>query len=344
MKKSLKIFAVLGMMSLSIFGLTACGEDNSNGDKATEVRIGTMNLVNGDLIAQQEKWYENELGVKVRIMKFSSGPDMNKAIADDVIDIAQSGTAPAASAIAEGQDLEVIYIGNLLGSAETLIAKPNSGITSLQDLPGKRVAVTFLSTAHYSLVSALEQEGINVNSIQFFYLKPDEILPAWERDDIDAAYIWYPMLYTMYDEGGVSITDSGQLAKKEIITADLAVTSKKFAEENPGIVTKFVELQMRATDMINNDPDHAAQDVADILGISVEDAEGQFSHYGYLNADEQIEQLDNHMPQVLKNTADFFVKQRAIPFTPDLDVFQKQVTSKYVKDAKNALKNTNSNQ
>ena len=342
MKKSLRLLAVLGVMSLSVFGFTACGDDqNATGDKASEVRIGTMNLVNGDLIAQQEQWYENELGVKVRMMKFSSGPDMNKAIADNVIDIAQSGTAPAASAIAEGQDLEVIFIGNLLGSAETLIAKPNSGITSLQDLPGKRVAVTFLSTAHYSLVSALKQEGINPNSIQFFYLKPDEILPAWQRNDIDAAYIWYPMLDTMYEEGGISITDSGQLAKHDIVTADLAVTSKKFAEQNPELMTKFVELQMRANDMIKNDPDHAAQDVADILGISVEDAQGQFSHYGYLDADEQIEQLDNHMPQVLKNTADFFVDQKAIPFAPDLDMFQQHVTSEYVK---NALKNTKSAQ
>ncbi len=343
-KKAVALVSVLALVAVS---LTACrgsssasgssGEavnttDASSASKATKINIGTLDLVNGDLIAQYEKWYENELGVEVNIIKFDSGKDINSAIASGGIDIGQEGSSPAALAISNDLDVEVFWIGDIIGKAETLVAKNDSGIKSLADLKGKKVGTPFASTAHYSLLNALELEGVDANEVTILDLQPDDIYAAWGRGDIDAAYVWYPVLGNLLQDG-TAITDSEELSKKGVVTADTNIVRKQFADENPELVTKFVELQLKANDVINNESDKAAEDISSILEISKEDAAEQITQFKYLTAEEEIDYLDNSFAQTLKNTADFLVTQQSIKSAPELEDFQSKVTSEFVKAA-----------
>ncbi len=52
----------------------------------------------------------------------------------------------------------------------------------------------FVSTTHYSLLAALKHEGVDPKSVEILNLRPPEIAAAWERGDIDAAYVWDPAL------------------------------------------------------------------------------------------------------------------------------------------------------
>lgn len=340
-----KVLAIMAVFVLTTVGLAACGKatETSNdageadsaaasGNKATKINIGTLNLVNGDLIAQYEKWYEDELGVEVNIIKFDSGKDINSAIASGSIDIGQEGSSPAALAISSDLDIEVFWIGDIIGKAETLVAKNDSGISSLKDLKGKKVATPFASTAHYSLLNALELEGVDANEVTILDLQPDDIFAAWTRGDLDAAYVWYPVLGNLLKDG-TAITDSAELAEKGIVTADTNVVRKEFADENPELVTKFVELQLKANDIINNDSDKAAEEIASVLEIDKSDAAEQITQFEYLTAEEETDYLDNSFAKTLKDTADFLVEQQSIKSAPDLETFQGKVTSEFVKAA-----------
>lgn len=348
-----KAVALISVLALSAVSLTACNgsattsssssgasgssessqsTENASGNKATKINIGTLDLVNGDLIAQYEKWYESELGVEVNIIKFDSGKDINSAIASGGIDIGQEGSSPAALAISNDLDVEVFWIGDIIGKAETLVAKNDSGISSLADLKGKKVGTPFASTAHYSLLNALEIEGVDANELTILDLQPDDIYAAWQRGDIDAAYVWYPVLGNLLQDG-TAITDSEALSEKGVVTADTNIVRKQFADENPELITKFVELQLKANDIINNESDKAAEEISSILEISKEDAAEQITQFKYLTAEEEIDYLDNSFAQTLKNTADFLVTQQSIKSAPDLDVFQSKVTSEFVKAA-----------
>lgn len=331
--KFTKIIAVAAAAVLTLTAFAGCGNKNGSSEsKSDKLVIGTLDLVNGDLIAQYENWYTNELGVKVEIIKFDSGKDINSALASGSIDIGQEGTSPAALAISNGIDIEVIWIGDIIGSAETLVAKNGAGISSIQDLKGKKIATPFASTAHYSLLNALKLEGIDESEVTLLDMETDKINAAWQTGDIDAAYVWYPVLGELLKDG-VSITDSKQLADKGIVTADTNVVRKAYADANPDVVTKFVELQLKANDIINNDSDKAAEEISKQLEISKEDAADQITQFDYLNADQQIEQLDNGFAGTLKDTADFLVEQKSITSAPDLKEFESRVTSEFVKKA-----------
>lgn len=331
-RKNLRsVFFAMLMLSLSAL-LIGCGGGKSGVDELGSedtVLIGTMNLVNGDLIAQYEKWYENELGVKVKVVRYDSGKDFITALAANSIDIGEARTSPAALAISNNLDVKVIFIGDIIGAAESLVVKKDSGIAGIKDLAGKKIATPFASTAHYSLLNALKLEGMSEKDIQLLDLQPDDIFAAWQRGDIDGAYICHPVLGRLLEDGK-TVTNSAKLAEKGIITADLIVVRTSFAEKNPNFVKKFVGLQLRANDMIINEPEKAAKEISSFLEISEEDASEQITQFKYLKADEQIEYLNNSMAQTLKSTSDFLFEQKSIRNVPELEDFASKITSEFI--------------
>ena len=88
----------------------------------------------------------------------------------------------------------------LIGQAEALVARNGSGIEKVADLVGKKVAVPFVSTTHYSLLAALKHWGVDPQAVEILNLRPPEIAAAWQRGDIDAAYVWDPALGTDQDD------------------------------------------------------------------------------------------------------------------------------------------------
>lgn len=70
-------------------------------------------------------------------------------------------------------DYQLFGISDIIGAAEALIARDGSGITKVEDLKGKKVAVPLGSTAHYSLMGALKNAGLTsadvevINSYRF---------------------------------------------------------------------------------------------------------------------------------------------------------------------------------
>lgn len=315
--------------------MSGCGaETNTMQSKPETVRIGTMNLVNGDLIAQYEKYYENELGVDVEILYFDSGKDVNTALAAGSIDITELGSSPAALGLSNGLDFEVIWVGDIIGSAETLVAKADSSIVTVTDLAGKKVATPFASTAHYSLLNALKLAGMSESDLTLFDMQPDDIYAAWQRGDIDAAYVWYPVLGELLKDG-VSVTDSAKLAEQGIVTADLNVARTEFANANPDIVANYIKAQMKANDMILDEPETAAKEIASMLEIPEEDAAEQITEFRYMKGEEQITFLNDSMAATLKSAADFLKEQESIKEAPSLAHFDSKINTTYLEQALN---------
>ncbi len=71
-----------------------------------------------------------------------------------------------------------------LGNSEALVVKKS--ISKPQDLIGKRIAVPFISTTHYSLLSALKHWGIKPGQVQIINLQPPAVIAARQRGDVTA--------------------------------------------------------------------------------------------------------------------------------------------------------------
>lgn len=352
-----KVLLAATLISALTFQLTGCGksEDSSSITKETSsipgssgeqkenkpeaINIGFQVIPNGELLAKAKDWYESELGVKVNFKQFDSGRDVNTAFASNSIDFGLVGSAPTSVGISRGIAYEVFWIHDVIGAAESLAVKNSSNINSLKDLAGKRIATPFASTAHYSLLNALKLEGVNPADVKILDMQPPDILAAWQRGDIDGAYVWQPTLGKLLEDGKV-ITDSSKLAEKGIITADFGLVSKSFAEKYPDIVVKYVKLQQKAYDLYVSNPDEASEALGKALNIDKAEALKQTKELVWLSAEEQLSDKYfgsgssiGDLAKTLKSTADFLVEQKSIETAPDLEVFEKAINPKFIEEA-----------
>ena len=333
--KKILIFLIAAIL---LVGATACRASKASTTKETkktnEIRIGTMDLVNPDLIARKEKYYEKQLGVKVKIVKFDSGKDVNTALAAGSIDVSELGSNPTALGIGNGLKYDVIYIGDIIGSAESLVVKNSANVNSVSQLKGKKIAVPFASTSHYSLLNALKQAGVKESDVKLLDLEPNDIHAAWKRGDIDAAYVWYPVLNNLVKDGKI-LTGSDKLAKKGIITADLVVARRDFAKSNKNLVVRYIKALNQANKLDQKNKTQSIKDIAEILNISESDAKFQRNGFEWVDGKKQLEKeyLGENIANVLKNTADFLKEQGSIKKSPTLKEYKDHVQTKYLEEA-----------
>ncbi|MDQ0202445.1 taurine ABC transporter substrate-binding protein [Pectinatus haikarae] len=340
MKNKLSLsFMVLVIMSLLFAG---CGNNQAaKNDTANEtpesITIGLQAIPNDELVAKQ--WYEKELGVKVNFKQFDSGRDVNTAMTAGSIDIAILGSTPAAIGIAKGIPYEVFWIHDVEGDNEALAVKNSAGVNSIKDLKGKKIAVPSGSTTHYSLLNALKLEGINQGDVRILDMQPPEIFAAWQRGDIDAAYVWQPTLGKLLNDGKLLVT-SRELAQKGIVTADVGIVRTEFAQKCPDIVKKYVQLQEKAFKLYSDKSDEAAQSVASELKIDQAESLKEMKELLWLSGKDQLTEQylgtsskKGDFVKTLKDTADFLVEQKAIDSVPEIAVFEKAVNPAFIEAA-----------
>ena len=161
------------------------------------------------------------------------GADVIAAIASGSVDIGYVGSSPLAAAASRELPIQTIFVVGLIGESEALVARNGAGVEKVADLAGKKVAVPFVSTTHYSLLAALKHESVDPKSVEILNLRPPEIAAAWERGDIDAAYVWDPALGQIKTSGKVVLDF---VASRGMGRADLRRLDRadRFRRKEPG--------------------------------------------------------------------------------------------------------------
>ncbi|AJC17885.1 taurine ABC transporter substrate-binding protein [Pandoraea sputorum] len=215
--------------------------------QAKEVVIAYQDMVVPWRYAQVTGEVERATGYKVTYRKLGSGADVIRALASGSVQLGEAGSSPIAAGLSQGVDLSLFWILDNINDAEALVARDGSGVTSVKQLTGKKVGVTFVSTSHFHTLVALQSAGVNPSDVKIVNLRPPEIAAAWERGDIDATYVWDPVLAKAKKNGKVLIT-SGEVAKATgKATFDGFVADRKFATANKEFLDHFVKV-LAATD------------------------------------------------------------------------------------------------
>ena len=190
---------------------------------------------------------EKSTGYKINWRQFGGGGDVIRAMASGDVQIGEAGSSPIAAAASQGQDIKLFWILDDIADAEALVVRNGSGINSLKDLTGRRVATPFVSTSHYQLLVGLKLAGVDPKGVNVVNLRPPEIAAAWERGDIDAAFIWDPVL-TKIKANGKPIATSASIGKQGHPTFDGLVVNTKWAADNEGFVVALVKALAKADD------------------------------------------------------------------------------------------------
>ena len=263
-------------------------------------------------------------------------------MASGAVEIGEVGSAGIAAAVSRGEPMELFWILDDIGAAETLVARNGSGINSVKDLKGKKIAVPFNSTTHFHLMVALDQAGINPKDVQILNMRPPEVAAAWARGDIDATWIWNPVLAQVKQNGKVIMT-SGQVSESTgKATFDGYVVNKNWAKDHNDFMVKFVKVLAAADERYRANKAKWTKDspevkaVAKWSGAKPEDVPEGMALYRFPTLAEQNSKwlhggANSIAAKALKATAEFQKSQNQIEKTlPDYSV---AVTPKYVQEA-----------
>ncbi|MFA6627243.1 MAG: ABC transporter substrate-binding protein [Bacilli bacterium] len=265
-----KIFILVILLLVSLSGC----KKNTN-----EINIGLLRVPNDAILAKQMGLFDekyNALGYKVNYYSFDSGVDANKALVSGDIDFATMGNINSLVALGKNLNVELIWIHETLGEVEALVVRNNSGIQTVEDLAGKRVGTTFVSTAHYILLNVLAEAGIE-DQVQLLNMKTSELAAAWLRGDIDAVYTWQPTLGTLIDHDGFVLVSSEDMIEKGYMTANVELVRKQFSSVHPELVKIYVECMVEARTYYETNRTEALQKLATELELSVNEIDVQVS-------------------------------------------------------------------
>jgi taurine transport system substrate-binding protein len=327
--------AIAVLVALTV--LTAgCGSDDGDakdGGAGTEgassavdapdtITIAYQAIPNGDLIVKQQQLLEKALpDTKIDWKLFDSGGAVNEAVTSGDIDFGLAGSSPVSRGLSQEIPYRVVWIHDVIGEAESLAVKPE--ITSIEGLAGKTIATPFASTAHYSLLAALNDAGVDPTTVDIIDSEPDDIYAAWTAGEIDGAYVWNPNLAKIIGEGGKVLVTSAELAEKGETTYDLGVVSTAFADKYPDVVTEWVKAQDKAVGLINDDLDTAAEIIGAELDIETDEAKAQIGDLIFVNAADQAgsEYLGGALATNLEKAATFNRDQGEIDAVAATDVY-----------------------
>lgn len=279
---------------------------------AIEVTVAYQTSAEPAKVAQADGTFARASGATVKWLKFDSGASVVRALASGDVQIGNIGSSPLAVAASQNVPIEVFLLASQLGSSEALVVKQD--LLSPAALAGKRIAVPFTSTTHYSLLAALRHWGVDPASLQIVNLQPPAIIAAWQRGDIDGAYVWAPALNELSKEGKV-LTDSAQVGKWGAPTLDVWVVRKELSKTHPELVQAFVDSTLAAQrDYLANPddwlakPDNLAK-LSALSGVPEADVPGLVRGNTYLSASQQSAELGKLVNQTIIDTARFLKEQ-----------------------------------
>lgn len=277
LRKFVYMIAGAGLM----LSLAGCGSSAVDGaDTKTAVRIAyfpnithTQALVMKNQKTLEEKWKDT---CHVSWMSFNAGPAEVEAIFAGEIDLGYIGPVPALSANVKSGG-EVKIISNTTNAGAVLLKRKDSGIGSVKDLAGKKVAVPQIgNTQHLCLLDLLTQNGLKTvdkgGDVRINASSNADILNLIDNGSVDAAVVPEPWGTTIEKNGNAEVLlEYNELFLEGNYPTAVVIANGDFIKEHPDLVREFLRAHEDAALYINNNADAARG----IVNKEIESATGK---------------------------------------------------------------------
>ncbi len=318
------IAIMLSALTAIVVGIGVTSSSACADTKPIDINIGWQPDANGVFFVARKYNLFEKVGLRPNYVKFLSGPAMFAAMQSNSIDITEMTVSPFVNGVSNGIPMVAISVAFNEGKVNALVARKGSGISSVKDLRGKKVAATKGSLSYFGLARELAKNGMSLSDVNFLNMTVPTIIPAMQHGDIDAAWAWEPWAQRLEEDGGKII------AAIDDIIGDVWVARKDWLKANPEAAVRFIAAMDLAAKKIRSEPDITIPDVAEALAISPAMAKSIMNQVVSPTA---AEQLDPNSPNTvidfasgkkglgasIKSTSDFFKEQGLIKSFPALE-------------------------
>jgi sulfonate transport system substrate-binding protein len=173
---------------LSIVAATATGCSKSPDTKPQTIRLDYAYYNPVSLVLKDKKFLEQDLAADGIPVEWTQSLGSNKALEllnSKSVDFGSTAGAAALIGKANGNPIKAIYVYSR-PEWTALVVRKDSSITKVEDLKGRKVAVTRGTDPHIFLLRALHESGLTEKDIEMVVLQHADGRIALEKGDVDA--------------------------------------------------------------------------------------------------------------------------------------------------------------
>ncbi len=266
----------------------ATGKTKSASGAEPNVVIGYENAPDPEMVAIAQHDFAKYMHAHVTMKYYSSGPAALASLASGSLQfMTVLGNPPVVTAIAHGVPLQVVWAMEQYTTAEGLVVRKGHHFSSLKSLEGHHVALVQGSTSPFVLSAALKAAGVPANKVTFTNMTPPEMVAAWKRKSINAAYVWVPFFSTMVNSGGKALMyDKNEATSAPIF--NLAVANRSFVSKHPHITEGFIKAEAAGYASYKANANAAYSAMGKLNQISASEAKSQASGLRFISLKGQL--------------------------------------------------------
>jgi len=268
-----------------------------------KITIGTSHSLSAALLlfAKQKKLFADE-GLDVELKYYSSAGKGFQDMLKGNVHISAVASSPIVKASFLHQNIRVFATINSSLDDAKILARKSSGISSAENLKGKRIGTTPPGqSAHYFLYLYLLENGLSLKDITLVHDSPAIILNALENGELDAACLFEPYVIQGVKHMGQNslVLSSPGLYLKHFNL----VTKQSYLENNRELIEKILRAVIKADKLINILPEEIVAIVAKESELEKETVSKMYSSsYFITTLSEELIMSMNMEAKWLKNT------------------------------------------
>ncbi len=192
-------------------------------------------------------------GLKVETVQFITGLEAYQALAGGSVDLVTTG-AVISNFPARGQGKAFLINAEEFGTAQ-LWVHPASGIKTVADLKGQKIATTRGTTAHFFLFRALQHNGLDpAKDTEIVHQQMGNAVTAFIAGAVPAVATWMPFDVSIAKSApdAVRIADASQFADAAILNGWSA--RNELHASSPDLLRRFVRAWLPANDALVTRP------------------------------------------------------------------------------------------
>ena len=280
----------------------------------------TIRLISSDggipLFAQSRGVFEESLKQKNITLEwvgpFGAHAPALQAVTGGSADLTYGGSSTVAMAAILGGS-SFVFTGVLSSDPRVtaILAHPDSGIKSVVDLVGKKVAANRSGLGEFILIAALEKYGLTRDQVEIAYLNPPDASPAFAQGQVDAWSIFGAAReIAELEHGGIPIFIEGEaLAPEERIDIQSYIALEEYATANPEVIQAVIEGYQAEAAWANANTEEAVTIGAERAGWSP----ALIERYKSYKTQYTISFIDDEIVATLQRASEWLLAHEVLP-------------------------------
>jgi sulfonate transport system substrate-binding protein len=266
------MYLAIGTIGLVLL-LAGCSSSASSDGQPEEIRLDYAYYSPTSLVLKEFGWLEEEFSEEGIEIEWVLSQGSNKALEflnSNSVDFGSAAGAASLMSKSNGAPIKNVYIFSK-PEWTALVANPGSGVETIQDLEGKQVAATLGTDPYIFLLRSLNEAGVSADDVEIVNLQHGDGASALASASVDAWAGLDPHMARLELESDAALF----YRNPDFNTYGFLNVREDFLGDYPDYVHRVIQVYERARQWTIDNPEEAAEILAEEASIELEVAKKQ---------------------------------------------------------------------